>query len=623
MAVRYAATRLPTAMTGPSMQATAVILAAGLGTRMKSTLPKTLHQIAGRPMLRHLLASCEAVFDRIVVVIGPEMEAVARAAAPHPCVVQHERLGTAMRRCRRPTAFGEGEVAVLYADNPLISPRRCGACCDRRRGGDAGLALLAMRPADPGRYGRVIARDGIVDADRRVGRRDRGRARRDAVQCRRVLRAGGRYGALAARRARRQRQGRILPDRRRRAGRADGQRVAAVEAPIEELRGINSRAELAEAEAVVQQPAARGGDGGGVTMTEPESVFLCADTVLGPDVTIGPNVVFGPGVRSRTGAEIRAFSHLEGCIVGPGCVIGPFARLRPGTVLGRDAHVGNFVELKAAMLGDGAKANHLTYLGDAAVGARHQYRRRHHHLQLRRLRQAPHRQSARGVFVGSDASLVAPVTVGDGAIRRRRQRHHRRRRRRMRWRSAAAGRSRSRAGAAAHSAPTTKAKGSQALMCGIVGVIGQRTAAPLLLDALRRLEYRGYDSAGIATLVNGHIERRRAEGKLGNLAAALDRTPLTGTTGIGHTRWATHGAPTESNAHPHGTARVSIVHNGIIENHAELRAELEAAGQEFSTETDTETVAQLVDLQSAARHGAGRGGRRGVRAGWKAPTRWR
>src|SRR5487761_2488973 len=133
-------------------------------------------------------------------------------------------------------------------------------------------------------------------------------------------------------------------------------------------------------------------------------------------------------------------------------------------------------------------------------------------------------------------------------------------------------------------------------MCGIVGVIGTRPAAPLILDSLRRLEYRGYDSAGIATLVNGHIERRRAEGKLGNLAAALDRLPLAGTTGIGHTRWAPRGAPTENNAHPHGTSRVSIVHNGIIENHAELRAELEAAGQEFSTETDTETVAQLVDL---------------------------
>src|SRR5689334_6984398 len=142
---------------------------------------------------------------------------------------------------------------------------------------------------------------------------------------------------------------------------------------------------------------------------------------------------------------------------------------------------------------------------------------------------------------------------------------------------------------------------TEALMCGIMGVIGARPAAPLLLDALRRLEYRGYDSAGIATLVNGHIERRRAEGKLGNLAAALAKVPLIGTTGIGHTRWATHGAPTENNAHPHGTTRVSVVHNGIIENHVELRAELEAAGQQFSTQTDTETVAQLIDLH--LRHG--------------------
>ena len=133
-------------------------------------------------------------------------------------------------------------------------------------------------------------------------------------------------------------------------------------------------------------------------------------------------------------------------------------------------------------------------------------------------------------------------------------------------------------------------------MCGIIGVIGARSAAPILLDALRRLEYRGYDSAGVATLVNGHIERRRAKGKLANLANVLELMPLEGTTGIGHTRWATHGAPTESNAHPHGTERVSVVHNGIIENHAELRAELEEAGQHFKTETDTETVAQLVDL---------------------------
>jgi glucosamine--fructose-6-phosphate aminotransferase (isomerizing) len=151
-------------------------------------------------------------------------------------------------------------------------------------------------------------------------------------------------------------------------------------------------------------------------------------------------------------------------------------------------------------------------------------------------------------------------------------------------------------------------------MCGIVGILGARPAAPLILEALGRLEYRGYDSAGIATLIGGAIDRRRAEGKLGNLAAVLDRRPLGGTTGIGHTRWATHGAPTEGNAHPHGTARVSVVHNGIIENHAALRAELEGEGQEFTTETDTECVAQLLDWylqqgmtpQQAAAKGLGR-----------------
>ena len=150
---------------------------------------------------------------------------------------------------------------------------------------------------------------------------------------------------------------------------AEGRRVAAVEAPADELAGINSRAELAAAEAVVQSWLRTAAMEAGVTMTDPGSVFLCADTELAPDVTIGPNVVFGPGVKVESGAEIRAFCHLEGCHVGPGCLVGPFARLRPGTVLAAEVHIGNFVELKAARMGAGAKASHLTYLGDAEVGA--------------------------------------------------------------------------------------------------------------------------------------------------------------------------------------------------------------------------------------------------------------
>ncbi len=301
-------------------------------------------------------------------------------------------------------------------------------------------------------------------------------------------------------------------------------------------------------------------------------------------------MVFGPGVKVATGALIRAFSHLEGCVVGPGCIVGPHARLRPGTELGRDVHIGNFVEVKAARIGEGAKASHLTYLGDADIGAETNIGAGT--ITCNYDGYAKHRTTIGArVFIGSDTALVAPVTVGDGAIIGGRQRDHRGRAGGCSGHRARAAGTEARAGGG-----DARGEKGQDLMCGIVGVIGARPAASLILDSLRRLEYRGYDSAGIATLVNGHIDRRRAEGKLGNLAAVLERSPLPGTTGIGHTRWATHGAPTESNAHPHGTSRVSIVHNGIIENHAELRAELEAEGQEFTTETDTETVAQLVDL---------------------------
>jgi bifunctional UDP-N-acetylglucosamine pyrophosphorylase/glucosamine-1-phosphate N-acetyltransferase len=399
------------------MPAIAVVLAAGSGTRMKSALPKTLHKIAGRPMLAHLLESCATVFDRIVVVTGPLMEAVAKLAAPHQVVVQQERLGTAHAALQAAEHFGDGEVAVLYADNPLITPATLRRLLERRAGGggDAGLALLAMRPDDPARYGRVIGSGGFVD--RVVEYVDATPAERAEGLCNAgVLCAAARDMRRWLERVRNANEKReyYLTDVVALA-RADGARVAAVEAPADELRGINSRAELAEAEATVQGWLRAAALEAGVTMTAPATVFLCADTKLAPDVTIGPNVVFGPGVTVERDAEIRPFSHLEGCTVGEGAIVGPFARLRPGTVVGRNAHVGNFVELKAASLGDGAKANHLAYLGDAEIGERtnvgagtitcnydgfSKYRT----------------VIGRDVFVGSDAVLVAPVTLGDGAF---------------------------------------------------------------------------------------------------------------------------------------------------------------------------------------------------------------
>jgi bifunctional UDP-N-acetylglucosamine pyrophosphorylase/glucosamine-1-phosphate N-acetyltransferase len=395
--------------------ATAVILAAGLGTRMKSALPKAMHPIAGRPMLQHLIASCEAGFDRIVVVIGPGMEELARIAAPHASVIQQERLGTAHAALQAEALFGDGDVAVLYADNPLIQPETLQRLRQRAHTDQTGLALLAMRPPDPAHYGRVIGRDGWVD--RVVEWADATETERAETLCN--------AGVLCAA-AERMRNWlrRVRNDNAKREyyltdvvtlAHADGLRVAAVEAPFAELRGINSRAELAEAEAEIQTRLRAAAMDAGVTMTAPETVFLCADTVLAPDVTIGPNVVFGPAVRVESGVEIRAFCHIEGCAIGTGAVIGPFARLRPGTLVGERAHVGNFVELKATSLGAGAKANHLAYLGDAAIGARTNIGAGTITCNYDGVNK--HRTTiGADVFIGSDAVLVAPLSVGDAAF---------------------------------------------------------------------------------------------------------------------------------------------------------------------------------------------------------------
>lgn len=393
------------------MQATAILLAAGLGTRMKSALPKTLHKIAGRSMLRHLIASCETVFDRIVVVLGPDMDQVAREAAPHTCVIQHDRLGTAHAALQAVEHFGTGQVAVLYADNPLIRSETMRRLLDRR---GAGLGLLAFRPDDPAKYGRVIVNGDSVErivewadasaSERAVGLCNAGvlcAAAGDMTRWLRAVRNDNAKGEY------------YLTDVVAQA-RGEQVRVTAVEAPAEELGGVNSRAELAAGEAVVQGWLRAAAMDAGVTMIDPGSVFLRADTRLEPDVTIEPNVVFGDGVSVARGATIRSFSHLDGCVVGPDCVVGPFARLRPGTVLERDVHVGNFVEVKATTLGEGVKASHLTYLGDASVGARTNIGAGTITCNYDGF--AKHRTTiGADAFIGSDSALVAPVTVGDGA----------------------------------------------------------------------------------------------------------------------------------------------------------------------------------------------------------------
>ena len=395
------------------MHATAILLAAGLGTRMKSAMPKALHPVAGRPMLRHLLDSCAGLFDRAVIVAGPGMESLAAVAAPHPVMIQHDRLGTAHAALQAAPEFGTGDVAILYADNPLIRPDTLRRLLAARA--EAGLVLLAMRPADPGRYGRVIA--GGQGVERIVEWADATEAERAIPLCNAGVicaAAADLHRWLSAVRNDNSKGEFYLTDVVAIA-RAEGVRVAAVEAPEAELRGVNSRAELAVAEATVQGWLREAAMAGGATLTAPETVFFSADTVLEPDVTVAPNVVFGPGVTVRTGAEIRAFCHLEGCIVEAGAIIGPFARLRPGTTIGAGAHVGNFVELKAAVLGDGAKANHLSYLGDATIGARTNIGAGTITVNYDGF--GKYRTTiGQRAFVGSNSSLVAPVTIGDGAL---------------------------------------------------------------------------------------------------------------------------------------------------------------------------------------------------------------
>jgi bifunctional UDP-N-acetylglucosamine pyrophosphorylase/glucosamine-1-phosphate N-acetyltransferase len=382
---------------------------------MQSLLPKAAHKIAGQPMLRHLLASCEHVFGRIAVVIGPEMDALADLAAPHATIVQHERHGTAHAALQAAPHFGAGDVAILFADNPLITPATLRRLLDQRAETQAGLALMAMRPRDPGRYGRLVTDNGAVT--RIVEWADATTAERAIELCNAGALCGPGDRLLAW-------LGAIRPDNAKGeyyltdlVGLAirDGEHVEAVIADEAELRGINSRAELAAAEAVVQQNLRAAAMAGGATLVAPDTVFLTVDTVLGPDTVVEPHVVFGPGVQVDGPAEIRAFSHLEGCHIRAGAIIGPYARLRPGSVVGPGAHVGNFVELKAATLGAHAKVNHLSYLGDASVGAGTNIGAGT--ITCNYDGHTKHRtEIGARVFVGSDAVLVAPVTLSDGAF---------------------------------------------------------------------------------------------------------------------------------------------------------------------------------------------------------------
>ena len=402
------------------MSTALVILAAGKGTRMQSDLPKVLHPIGHAPMLAHAMRAGAALApERVVIVAGHGAEAVteaARAVDEDAIVVRQEpQLGTghAVAQARAALDGFAGDVVVLYADTPFISADTLARMKAARR--DHDLVVLGFEAADPARYGRLVMRGDQLE--RIVEYKDATEAERAIRFCNSGILscAAPRLFELLEQVGNDNAAGEYYLTDVVALARAAGLRVGAIACPEAETLGINSRADLAAAEAVFQARARAELLENGVTLCAPETVFLAWDTVIGRDAVIEPNVVFGPGVTVETGAVIRAFSHLEGAHVSRGAVVGPYARLRPGAELAEDSRVGNFVEIKNATLAEGAKVNHLTYVGDAAVGARSNIGAGTITCNYDGV--AKHRtEIGADVFVGSSTMLVAPVRLGDGAM---------------------------------------------------------------------------------------------------------------------------------------------------------------------------------------------------------------
>ena len=399
----------------------AIILAAGQGTRMKSDLPKVLHQVGGRPMLDWVVAAVKgAGVSRVVVVVSANTPAlnehVAKTLGTDAIAVQDPPLGTghAVRAAAPALADFDGDVVVLYGDGPLIQSKRIEELF-AVRAAKGGQAILAFKTQSPFGYGRIVSGgDGAVE--RIVEERDASEAERTITLCNSGLISGDAKTLFAL-------ASTLKNDNAKREyyltdvvalGRASGVATNVVVGDEAETLGVNSRAELAQAEAVFQDRARAAAMEAGVTLIDPASVFFSYDTEIEPDVIVEPNVFFGRGVKIRRGARIHAYCHFDGAEIGENAEIGPFARFRPGSKLGRKVKIGNFVEVKNANMAEGAKASHLAYVGDVDVGARSnlgagtivcnydgfdKYRS----------------TIGEDAFIGSDTALVSPVTIGDRA----------------------------------------------------------------------------------------------------------------------------------------------------------------------------------------------------------------
>jgi bifunctional UDP-N-acetylglucosamine pyrophosphorylase / glucosamine-1-phosphate N-acetyltransferase len=398
----------------------AIVLAAGEGTRMRSALPKVLHAVAGRSLLAHVLvAVAETGVTATAVVVGPgeqAVEAEARRVLPGvECFVQHKRQGTANAVLAAKSAIERqpDDVLIVYGDTPLVRA----ATLVRLRAplaAGAAVAVLGFWPPDPAGYGRLVVADGKFIAIREEA--DATADERGIGLCNGGIMAltGAHALAILERIGNHNRKGEFYLTDAVEIARGMKLDAVAIEVEEDDVRGINTKSQLAEVEDVAQRRLRKAALDAGVTLVAPETVFLRADTKFGKDVVVEPYVVFGENVTVEDGAVIHSFSHLVGARVGKGVSVGPFARLRPGTRLGDGARVGNFVEVKEASIEAGAKANHLSYIGDAVVGAGANIGAGT--ITCNYDGGDKHRTAiGKGAFIGSNSALVAPVEIGDGA----------------------------------------------------------------------------------------------------------------------------------------------------------------------------------------------------------------
>ena len=397
-----------------------IVLAAGLGTRMKSKTSKVLHPLAGRPMINHLMETVNGLDpDVVAVVVGGFMDDVSEAVSPFPTVVQSKRLGTAHAVLAARDYFSDfdGDVLVLYGDTPLITMETLKAVIDARSSSlDPAVVVLGFTPDDPGNYGRLlIGENGNLDAI--VEAEDATNEQLQTELCNSGVMAidGKVICNLLERVSADNSKGEYYLTDIIQLAVNDGRVCIAIEGEENELIGVNSRFELAEAEAILQDRLRLQAMENGVSFIDPTTVFLCHDTQLENDVLIGPNLFFGPGVKVGQGVVINAFCHIEGAEILPKARIGPFARLRQGTKLSESAKIGNFVEVKNSLVDSNSKISHLSYVGDAQIGEEVNigagtitcnydgYRKSQTII-------------GKGAFVGSNTALVAPVNIGAGAV---------------------------------------------------------------------------------------------------------------------------------------------------------------------------------------------------------------